>query len=69
MMTYNFPVMRSSTQAECPDMGVQYCCHLPLAAIVYPPRTPLRLSLSLTLVVLCGCALSPSSRATAEDQA
>lgn len=50
-------------------MGVQYCCHLPLAAIVYPPRTPLRLSLSLTLVVLCGCALSPSSRATAEDQA
>lgn len=36
---------------------------------MYPPRTPLRLSLSLTLVVLCGCALSPSSRATAEDQA
>ncbi len=43
--------------------------HFPLAATVYPPRTPLRLSLSLTLVLLCGCALTPSSPATAADQA
>ena len=44
-------------------------CHLPLAATLYPPRTPLRLSLSLTLVLLCGCALTPSNPATAADQA
>ena len=36
---------------------------------VYPPRTPLRLSLSLTLVLLCGCALTPSSQATTADEA
>jgi len=36
---------------------------------VYPPRTPLRLSLSLTLFLLCGCALTPSSQATAADEA
>ena len=36
---------------------------------MYPPRTTLRLSLSLTLVLLCGCAMSPTSHATTADQA
>jgi tetratricopeptide (TPR) repeat protein len=34
---------------------------------VYPPRTTLRLSLGLTLVLLGGCALTPTSQATAVD--
>ncbi|WP_029919647.1 tetratricopeptide repeat protein [Nevskia soli] len=36
---------------------------------MYSPRTQLRLSLSLTLALLCGCALTPSSPATAADDA
>jgi hypothetical protein len=45
--------------------------HLPLekSFFVLPPRLPLQLSLSLSLVLLYGCATAPTAPATAPNAA